>query len=156
MGMNMKRKVIQTYKKEKPILVYKQCIFKDCKQTSVSVHGENPYCRHHTENQCCLQYTENIFNEKRCNAVCGMVEFHGKKYCNAHYRTLISKCNHPNCIKSRNTNEVGHDLYWYCKKHKPDHNNFLANISLSLDKKKIPFDISNIIHKKLKKHKSFI
>jgi len=145
-----------TYKK-KPILIHKKCSHINCNSTSVSVHGENPYCREHTESQCCLKFTENVYNEKRCNAVCGMVEFHGKKYCNSHYRTLISSCHHPKCIKSRDTNEISHDNYWYCNNHKPDQNLFMTSIGLSLQQQhKIPIDISSKIYSLLKDHKTSI
>ena len=76
------------------LLVEKECTIENCKNKSISVRGENPYCRYHVESLCELKQQKNIFNECRCNSTVGMISCNKKLYCNAHYRTLIYTCNH--------------------------------------------------------------
>ena len=106
------------------LLETQQCQYENCKNTSVSVHGKNPYCRKHTQHMCCMSNNKNIFNEVRCNAVVPMITVDNKTYCNAHYRTLIQNCNHKNCSKTRNNKDLCYDKKWYCNKHKLDTKKF--------------------------------
>lgn len=130
------------------ILKTKICIFKGCSYTSISVNGKNPYCREHTNKLCCLRNEKTIFNENRCNSTVKMIEVDGKHYCNAHYRTLITKCNNESCNINRNSNELCFDKKWYCKKHKLSDSLFI-NKFFSFMQNKLNYDV---IHKISKIH----
>ena len=131
----------------KSILVSKKCVIKDCKNTSVSVKGLNPYCREHVNSICELKYKNNIFNECKCNSTVSMVSCEGKTYCNAHYRTLIYKCNNHKCKKIRKNNKLSFDKRWYCNKHQTEHNKkFLSNLLLTF-KYNLPIELIVKIYK---------
>ena len=131
----------------KSILIHKECKVQDCKNTSVSVRGENPYCREHVHSICELKYKNNIFNECRCNSTVSMISCGGKQYCNAHYRTLIYKCNHKKCKKIRKNNKLSFDKKWYCKKHHKQQNNKFLSSLLLMFRDKIPYEITEKICK---------
>ena len=129
------------------ILVHKECFIKECKNKSVSVRGENPYCREHVHSICELKLKNNIFNEYRCNSTVSMVTIGGKQYCNAHYRTLISKCNFEKCTKLRKNNTLSSDKKWYCKKHnKVQNKKMLANMFFCF-KNTLPSELTEKIYK---------
>ena len=131
----------------KNILLHKKCKVQDCLNISISVRGENPYCREHVHSTCELKYKNNIFNECRCNSTMSMVSCGGKQYCNAHYRTLIYKCNQKKCKKIRKNNKLSFDKKWYCKKHQREQNNlFLSHLLLTFQDK-IPSEITVKIYK---------
>lgn len=128
----MKRK--RSENNNEKLLVYATCKYENCQNTSVSVHGKNPYCRKHTTHLCCMSSEKNIFNEVRCNSVVQMVECDNKMYCNAHYRSLIQMCNHNKCTKSRTNRELCYDKKWYCKKHRLDTKKFHTEMVEIFDK----------------------
>ena len=78
-----------------PLLKKYKCEIDNCHENSISIYGSNPYCRSHTTSLCTLKHELNVFNETRCNSTVEMISVNDNLYCNAHYRTLISVCNHP-------------------------------------------------------------
>ena len=111
-----------------PLLESKCCAFDGCQSLSVSVHGQNPYCREHTHQLCCMSNSKNIFNEVRCNSTVSMISVDGKMYCNSHYRTLIETCGHSECNTSRSNKDLCYDKKWYCDKHKLDTQPFITKM----------------------------
>ena len=127
-----------------------------CINKSVSVRGQNPYCRDHVHDICQLKNKNNIFNEQRCNSTVKMISCGEKLYCNAHYRTLITTCNENKCKKIRKNNKLSHDKKWYCKKHKIKQNKiFLTNLFLTF-KNKLPSEIVEKIYKYHLKNNTYI
>ena len=140
----------------KKLLVHKNCIIKNCENEAISVKGKNPYCREHVYSLCELKTHKNIFNEYRCNSTVSMVSCGNKKYCNSHYRTLITKCNEKNCKKIRKNNELSFDKKWYCKKHTKKQNMlFLANLFFTF-KDILPSEITGKIYKNHLKNNTYI
>lgn len=134
------------------ILVHKECIIDKCKNKSISVRGQNPYCREHVFKFCRLNSEKNIFNECRCNSTVSMMSSGDKLFCNAHFRTLIYKCNHKSCKILRNNNNISYDTKWYCKRHKKKQNKkVLTNIFLIFRNKLPPEIIEKIFTNHLKK-----
>ena len=130
------------------ILIHKKCKSKNCKFISVSIYGSNKYCRDHTIKRCCMNNEKNIYNEVRCNTTIKMMKLKGKTYCNSHFRTLISTCQHPNCNVERDSNYINFDKFWYCDNHKPKENKFLFNMIHAFRQKNLPVDIISKICKK--------
>ena len=140
----------------KKLLIYKNCRVKNCNNQAISVRGQNPFCREHVYTFCDLKTHKNIFNERRCNSTVSIVCCEGKTYCNAHYRTLIQKCNEKTCSKLRNDNILSFDKKWYCKKHKKIQNKkFLSNLFF-IFRSKLPPEITENIYKFHLKNNAYI